>query len=117
MVDTLDRTKFDITILKNRDFVMNAYLRDADNEPIDVTDWTGQAQVRETKYPDSKLIFPFVVNVYGLTGKIEIFASKVATTICQDKGYWDLVLTNTAGRSDSYAMGDVILEVAPTVIV
>ena len=113
----IDRTSLDLTIIKNRDFVMNVYLRNADNAPIDVTTWSGVGEIRETSSPESKLILTFTVSVInGPTGKIEVFVSKVNTAVCQDAGYWDLVLTNANNRSDSYAMGNVIFILAPTKI-
>jgi len=114
---TTECTQFDITVRKQRDFVMHVYLRDVNNDAIPLTGWSGIAEVRETSSPDSKLIFAFTVSAADIAaGKITVFGSKVITQICQDTGYWDLVLTNPDGMSDTYIMGNVTFVTMPTVL-
>lgn len=115
---TIQRTSLDISVIKNRDFVTYIYLRDKDNEPIDITTWSGVAQIRQSDKPDSPLLATITVSVVdGPLGKLKLLIPLAATTsICDAVGYWDLVLTNSDAITDTYLYGDVAFEVAPTVI-
>jgi len=110
-------TEFPITVRKQRDFLMYVFMRDVNNDPISLTDWAGIAQIREAAPPDSKLILTFAVSAADVAlGKIAIYGSKDITQVCQDTGYWDLVLTNPDGVSDSYLTGEVTFSTLPTVV-
>jgi hypothetical protein len=112
----IDRGSWDITLYKNRDFVMPVYFRDINNDPIDLTGWTGVAQIRETAKPDSPLIMNLTVTVADATaGKVVITGDKADTKVCQDTGRWDLVMTNADGKSDSYLIGNATFITVPTV--
>lgn len=115
---TIQRTSHDISVIKNRDFITYIYLRDANNDPINITTWTGVAQIRQSDKPDSPLLATIIVSVVdGLLGKLKLFMALADTTdICDATGHWDLVLTNSDAITDTYLYGDVTFEVAPTVI-
>ena len=114
---TITRADFPITILKQRDFTMNVYIRDANNEAISITGWTGSVQVRENNSPESALILTMTVTVADAAlGKLTISGAKADTKVCQSSGYWDLALTNADGKTDSYLQGDVTFSTVPTVV-
>ncbi len=114
---TTAANEFDITLFKNRDTIIPIYFRDIENEPIDITGWSGDAQVRESMKGDSVLIMDLVVTIADAAlGKIEVKATKVASIVCQDAGKWDLVMTNADGNSSTYLVGSVTFEDAPTQI-
>ena len=113
----IQRKQFDISVIKARDFTMLVYIRDKDNNPIDVTNWSGAAQVHETNDPDSKLILAFTVSVAdGAAGKMQVSAAKADTNVCDEQGYWDLVLTNDKAITDTYLVGNVTFETVPTTL-
>ncbi len=110
-----DRVTWDITIYKGRDFEMPVYFRDVNNDPIDITGWVGLAQVRETNLPDSPLILDLTVAITNAAlGKATVSGAIEDTSVCQDTGSWDLVMTNASGKSDSYLVGDVTFTTVPT---
>jgi hypothetical protein len=112
------RTVCDLTIIKNRDYNRNLYLRDSDNVAIDITGWTGQAQIRVTDSPESDLIATITVTIADAAlGKINLYIALADMTTCQATGYWDLVLTNAEGVRDSYVIGDVTFASLPTIVV
>ena len=111
----IERTTLDITVYKQRDFKMHVYIRDANNDPKNVTGWTGKAQIRENNSPESKLLVDLAVSVAdAAAGKILVYAPKAETKVCEDSGYWDLALVNDEGYGDSYLVGDVTFKVVPT---
>ena len=112
----IDRVTWDITLYKGRDFQMPVYFRDINNDPIDLTGWTGQAQIRETAKPDSPLIMDLTVTVADAAlGKVLVTGDKADTKVCQGVGRWDLVMINATGKSDSYLVGDATFITVPTV--
>lgn len=112
---TIQRNKCDISVIRDRDFVMHAFLRDINNAPMDLTGWSGRAQIRSSTSPESDLLVDLIVSVIDAAlGKIEVYGEKADTKICAKTGSWDLVLMNAEGREDSYLIGDVDFQDAPT---
>lgn len=116
MSSSTEVVSYDLVIKRNRDFVMNAYFKDSAGDAVDLTDWTGFAQIREELAASSTLILTMEVTIAdAAAGKVTIFASDAITGVTQDKGYWDLLMVDPSGIDDSYIIGHVTFIDVPTV--
>ena len=107
---------YPLTIIKGRTFSFDVYVHDSEGDPIDITDWTGKAQIRKTSSPDADLLTSFVITLEDVaTAKFTCLIATADTKVASDSGYWDLVLTNADGHSYSYLAGEVTFSVLPTV--
>jgi len=112
---TVQRTTYDLDIIKDRDFSRNIYLRDANNDAVDLTGWTGIAQIREAMSPESVLIANIVVTIANAAlGKINLYIAQANTKVCQATGVWDLALTNAADLTDTYVYGNITFSLVPS---
>ena len=112
---TNTRKQYDLVIYKGRDFKMNVYFKDANGDAVDLTGWSGKAQVRESMLVSSTLIFEMTVNVADATaGKVTVSVSDTLTQVTQERGNWDLMMTDDTGYDDSYIIGIVTLVDVPT---
>ena len=115
MAATNSRAQYDLVLYKGRDFKMNVYFKDEKGDPANLTGWSGKAQVRERMDSASPLILDFVVTVeLPLEGKVVIEASDLDTLVTQDRGFWDLMMSDPSGYDDTYVLGQVSLMDVPT---
>ena len=96
----------DLTIYRDRDFSQTFYLKTL-GDPMDLTDYTGKAEIRENK-DAAALIVAFQVTVDPLIGSIVISLTDTQTMLLPDGlTSWDLVLTDPHGLRQNYIEGQV----------
>ena len=103
MID--ERNRFDIVIHAGADFVLTLTMRDADGTLMDLTGYTGSAQLRE--FPESLDHFNFSVTHNDDGGKILV---KMHHSITERIGYtygtYDVLLTDANGLKERIMYGD-----------
>jgi hypothetical protein len=93
-----------ITIEAGATFRLEVTWKDAEEEPVDLTGYTAQAQVRKGLKGDVLLEFTSAnesIELGGESGKIVLLATPVQTRAVQRaprEGVWDLELTNPGGE-------------------
>jgi len=102
---------YDLDILKGNDFLQNLqFATDAAGlNPIDITDNTFKAEIRESQSRSSTLIATFTVTIVNaVNGQISMSLTDTQTgAIERRQGFWDILRTDLAGF-DSTPIGGVV---------
>jgi hypothetical protein len=99
-------TNYDLEIYKG-DFVEAfVIVRDDNADPINLTGYTAQAQLK-TNYDDSSPV-EFECTVTGPTGQVRIYLSSAdSSTLVPGDYIWDFQVVNPDGDARTYIAGDV----------
>lgn len=102
---SVERVRYDLTVYKGNDFRMFVYFKDLNNDPVDLTGWTGFAQIRDEKKASANLLSTFVVTVEGLTGKVTMELIDSETSPDGNRGFYDLLMVDDEGFDETYVEG------------
>lgn len=111
--------QYDLIIKEGSDFVKQFIIKDSVLlNPINITGYTAAAQVR-LSIGDIKPLIIFVTVIGGSNGTITISASKAVLSklplnFKKQRGFWDLMVTDTSGLTSCYMQGEVLLLPAVT---
>jgi hypothetical protein len=112
---SVERVRYDLTVYKGNDFKMFVYFKDDDGVAVDITSWTGYAQVREEKKASGTLIASFTVTIAGALGKVTMELADTDTSPDGNKGFYDLLMVDDAGFDETYIEGLVTFVETETV--
>lgn len=87
-------------------FELELEWQDADGDPVDLTGYTGKAQMREGD-ETTALILEFSVALGGAAGTITLSATAAQTATVTQKGHYDLYLTPPVGERLRFIHGPV----------
>jgi len=108
-----------LMIYKGDDFQSPTFrILDDQGVPVDLSGWTIQSQIKAKKLPDADLIADFTVTISTPTTEGGFLLSLTDTQtagITQAKGYYDVLITDSAGKDTRYVVGEIIF--TPTVTV
>ena len=77
---------------------------------MDLTGYSGKAQMRPSKDADAELIVNFDVQIVPGSGSVTIGLEHSQTiALMYESGFWDLVLTNADGARENYLEGMVTI--------
>ena len=103
----MEPASHDLTIYRDRDFSQTFYLKDSLRVALDLTGYTGKAEIRENR-DAAALIVAFQVTIDPLIGSIVISLTDTQTMLLPDGiTAWDLVLTDSHGSRQNYIEGQV----------
>lgn len=97
--------QFNITDLQRRaDYDLQLQFKDANGDPVDLTQWTVYAQVwnqgRTTKYADWAVTYTDRIN-----GLVSLALTDTQTTGFPNECYWDVLLENPSGLRNYWLEG------------
>ena len=97
---------FNITLQRRADYSVVLQFKDANNTPINLTNWVAAAQIwdssRSTKYAD------FIIEyVDRITGRIRLKLGHAATTLLPYSSIYDVLLVDPAGERRYYLEGTI----------
>lgn len=101
----VERVRYDLTVYKRNDFKMFVYFKKVDDTPVDLTGWTGYAQIRADKDANAELLATFDVTIEGLDGKVTMVLTDDETNPDGNKGYYDLLMVDDEGFDETYVEG------------
>jgi len=107
---------YGITIYQGADFWMKLYVREPDGiTPIDLSNYTAQAQVRTKEKIASDLLADFDATIDGLEGSVTIhLAGTVTETFVKLEAFWDLFLVGIDDQRTMLIQGPVLIDPAVT---
>ena len=111
--DITEPGKLNITITAGTSFHKELILKDASGTVIDLTGYTGYAQIR--KGSRQNLLATFTVTITAIEGKVELDLSKTETAGLSGPAKWDLILES--GPSDSHLVVEGDVEVIKSITV
>jgi len=96
--------RYDDTIQRRAVYDLTLQFKDSSGRSIDLTGWTAAAQIwdkaRTTKYADFAVTY-----VDRVDGTVKISLTDTQTTALPDMCYYDLLLTDSAGKKEYYLEG------------
>jgi len=105
---TVQPGTYNITLQRRADYSVALVFADSNGSPIDLTDWTVEAQAwdktRTTKYADFGVTY-----TDRLAGSVSISLTDVDTTSFPDALYYDVLLTDTGGVKNYYLEGIIFV--------
>ena len=110
---SVEVAEYDLVIYKGNDFSMTVSFLDALGDPLDLTGWTGYAQIREERSKSSTLIADFTVTHNGAGGVVTMTLADTDTNPSGNKGFYDLLMVDDDGFDETYLTGQVTF--VPTV--
>ena len=102
---SVERVRYDLVVYKGNDFRMYVYFKDVNGDPVDLSGWTGYAQVRDEKSASGNLLCTFDVTVSGSEGKVTMELTDDETSPAGNKGYYDLLMVDDEGFDETYVEG------------
>lgn len=103
--------RYDIAIYQGDTFKFDLVLKDEGGVPLDITGWTGLAQIKKVE-DSSAAETPTLTTTVGTTdGKITIGISNTGTgALLEDVEYkYDVQLTDTAGNVRTFLGGKITI--------
>lgn len=104
---------YDITIQQGADWDKTFQLFDSNQDPVDLTGATVEAEVW-TEHKHSKLADFTLTWVDREIGKFSLSLSDTITLTLPETGYYDIKVTDANGLSNYWVRGKAILEVGYT---
>ena len=103
----MEPANHDLTIYRDRDFSQTFYFKTL-GDFMDLTDYTGKAEIRENK-DAADLLVALQVTIDPLIGSVVISLTDTQTILIPADGtpVWDLVLTDPRGLRQGYIEGQV----------
>jgi hypothetical protein len=95
MSDTLtsQMDEYPVTIWQGKDWALELTFNDADGDPINLTGWTGHAQIRKWA-GGAALLSEVTVTVDPLVGGVLLSLTPTQTRNLHYHGYYDVEVTN-----------------------
>jgi hypothetical protein len=94
-----------LTIYRDRDFSKTLYFKTSLGEIMDLTGYTGKAEIRENK-DAAALTVAFQVTIAPLLGSVVLSLADTQTMLLPDGiSVWDLVLTDPHGSRQNFIEG------------
>lgn len=104
----------DIVIHRDRDYSKGFVLKDSDEIIINLTGYSARAEIRPTK-DSTTLTIAFTCTITPASGRIDIELTDVQTlSLTVGKYWWDLVLTDSSGKRQSYVEGTAFVKATVT---
>jgi hypothetical protein len=96
--------RYDDTIQRRVVYDLTLQFKDAGGEPINLTGWTAAAEIWNKIRTVQYAVFS-VTYVDRVNGLIKISLTSLDTTSLPDTSYYDVLLTDPAGRKEYYLEG------------
>jgi hypothetical protein len=106
---------YDITIRRGDDFELFFKVRQPNGGAyVDITGWTGRAQMRETKAQSGSPTVTFTVTILdqniSLGGVTVTLSDTLSAAIVPNAGVYDVELTNLSGEVRTFIEGTVTVD-------
>jgi len=108
---------YNIHVYKSRDFDVTFTLTDSNDDPIDLSSSTIEAQIRKSKDTNSDLITDLTVTETDLVnGEFKLSLTDTETADFEiGEGFYDVCITDASGISYTYIEGSVSFHESVTV--
>jgi len=112
-VDNLIATK---GIYKGRDFSRIYNAKDSAGDPIDITAYTIEAQIREELNRTADVIASFTVTNEGANGRFTISLTDTQTdALAETSGFYDILVQDAGGLRAQWVIGEIDIQETVTV--
>lgn len=108
---------YNMKIFKGRDFLQSFIFQDEAGVNINLVNWMTKSQIREKQKADSDLIATFYIDSTDISnGKIILsLTDEITSAIINERGFYDIVLTDTNGLKHTLVYGKVDFINTPTI--
>ena len=104
---------YDITIQQNANWDMTFQLKDSNDDPVDLTGATVQAEIW-TEGKHSKLADFTVAYTSRVNGTFQLSLDDSITATLPESGYYDMLVTDSLGKSYYWLRGKATLDLGYT---
>tara|TARA_R110002020_G_scaffold108792_11_gene251946 strand:- start:1767 stop:2105 length:339 start_codon:yes stop_codon:yes gene_type:complete len=101
--------KYDITLRRRSDFDLTFQIKDSNSSPVDITGWTAEVEIWNTKR--TKKYVDFTVEYLDRAiGKFKIKLTDEQSQLVPNNSSYDVLMIDPVGLREYYVAGSVLVQ-------